>query len=121
MPGSIVFKPLEAKIKDSPESVDSLDPICKFKIGFHSGKTEAALPCEGNIVWHDYVKVDMNDESFATVKLKNKGILGKTIGEGKIDLEMVLANKRMVQWIDVFDKDEVTGQILVDVQYIPPT
>jgi len=123
MPGWIVFKPIEAKFTDNAENIDKVDPVCKFKIGHHSGSSVAARPIEGNVKWSDYVKVPRNhDETIASFKVKDKGMLGmgKVLGEGKIDLELVMANKRVTQWYDLYDKDEIAGQVLVDVEYCPP-
>jgi len=123
MPGTIIFKPIEAKFNDNPANIDKVDPFCKFKIGFHSGSSIAARPIEGNVKWSDYVTVPRkHDETYATFKVKDSGILGlgKTLGEGKVDLELVLANKKIVQWFDIYDKDEVSGQVLLEVEYWPP-
>jgi len=118
MPGSIVFKPVDIKFAKGHEPILNLDDTSfKFKIGGHS-----AGPLAPHAKWNDFVTVDRARENFASFKLQGNRFLGlgPVIGEGKVDLEMVMANKKLVYWFDILDKEEVIGQVLLDIEYYPP-
>merc|ERR1712243_159422 len=125
MPGNIVFRPIEVKfaVSEGGEGHAKRNPYCKFKIGRHTGRTSTATVSElGPIKWSENVIIERyKDEPFAKMKLKDRsGLIGTTIGEAKIDLEYVLANTKVVQWYNVYNKEVIVAEVLLDIEYAPP-
>ena len=125
MPGFIAFTPIEAKFATDKDPEAKIDPYCKFKIGWHSGKTNVSTLKEESLQakWADVVTLERNhDESFAKLKVKDKTALGfdGVIGQPKIDLELVMANKKIAQWYTIYNKDKPTGEVFMSVEYVPP-
>ena len=124
MPGTIIFKPREAKLDTSEENEHKLDPYCKFKVGWHTGKTSVTVD-EGKYArWSEVVCVERSrEERLAKMKLKDRNFLGfdGVIGEARIDLEVVVANKKVEQWYSIYDKkNKVTGEVYLEIEYCPP-
>ena len=123
MPGTIVFKPLEAKFNIAEDPKAKLEPYCKFKLGWHTAKTNHTVNHDMHVKWVDIIHLQRNhDETYAKLKVKDLGRLGDAslIGEAKIDLEVVVANKRVTQWYNLYHKDKLTGEILLDIEFCPP-
>ena len=123
MPGTIVFKPLEVKLNVTGDSKKPMEPYCKFKIGWHTAKSFHTRVHDMHARWNDILYVSRNhDETYAKLKIKDLGRLGDAavIGEAKIDMEVVVANKRVIQWYSIYHKEKMTGEVLLDIEYCPP-
>jgi len=101
--GTILFRPIEAKFNRDPELLDKLDPYCKFKIGWHTGKSSAAKGQGVNAHWSDTITLKVKGQEIATVKVKDKGgmSLGGKLGKGKIPLSTVFTTKKVTEWISL--------------------
>ena len=89
----------------------------------HRPKTNHTVNHNMHVRWIDIVHLSRNhDETHAKLKVKDLGRLGDAslIGEAKIDLEVVVANKRVTQWYSLYHKDKLTGEILLDIEFCPP-
>jgi len=123
MPGFIAFTPIEAKFTTEKDPEAKIDPYCKFKLGWHSAKTDVSKEEGLQAKWAEVVTLERkSDESYAKLKVKDKTALGLDglIGEAKIDLEVVMANKKVAQWYTIYNKDKPTGEVFMSVEYVPP-
>jgi len=65
--------------------------------------------------WNDALIVDRGYEPFCYLELKDKEkIHDMSLGSAKIDLDEISDNRQMSRWYDIYDKDEILGQILIE-------
>jgi len=122
--GTFVFRPLEGKFLKDKDPIGKMDCYCKFKIGFHSGKSSVAKSEGVNPTWSDVISLNRkHNEQFAKLKIKDKDrlTLNDKVGEVKIPLNEIAAKGRVQQWFNVYKKDQLVGEILLDVEYQPRT
>ena len=120
MPGTIIFRPLEAKLEKDKDALVKMDPYCKFKIGWHRGKTSAAKHAGTHPHWSEEVVLERkHDEEFAKLKVKDREKPGidDVIGETKIDLNSVASKGKVKEWYNLYSGKEVTGKILLEIKY----
>jgi Ca2+-dependent lipid-binding protein len=120
MPGTFVFHPIKAKLEDDKEGLVKMDPYCKFKIGWHHGKTSVASHAGKKPKWSDSVALDRShDEHFAKLKVKDRdrSSMDDILGETKIDLDDIAKKGKVQEWFKLYRKDKLMGQILLDIKY----
>jgi len=120
--GTFVFKPLEGKFNKDKDPIGKMDPYVKIKIGWHSGKSSVARSEGTHPTWNDVIPIEKkHHEEFAKLKIKDKDrlTLNDKIGEAKIPLAEVAAKGHVQQWFPVYKKDQITGEILLDITFQP--
>ena len=123
MPGFICFTPIEAKFTTEKDPEAKIDPYCKFKLGWQTAKTDVSKEEGLQAKWAEVVTLERKGaDSYAKLKVKDKTALGfdGLIGEAKIDVEFVVANKKVSQWYTIYNKDKPTGEVFMSVEYVPP-
>ncbi len=119
MPGTIIFKPLEANLHREKETVFQIDPYCKFTLGWHSAQSTVGKG-------HDHAKWDSqvslarkHNEYFAKLVVKDSDsfTLDELLGEAQIDLEPVLEKGKTSEWYQVVKHGKVMGEILLEMEY----
>lgn len=118
--GTIIFRPLEAKLVQPADAPQKIEPYVKIRLGWHSGKSSLATHTGENPTWTDNIVLERaHAEHFAKLKVKDKNrtILNDRVGQVKIPLEEVVAKGRVTQWYKLEKGDQVTGEILVDVEH----
>jgi len=117
--GSITFRPIEARFNHDKDLLGKMDPYCKFKIGFHRGKSAVAKGQGVTPVWNDAVTVKHKNQEFAKLKVKDHDKLrhDDTIGIAKIPLDQVLASGTVDQWVPVEKHGKVTGEVHIIMEY----
>jgi len=124
MPGTFIFKPLQANLLYNQDVLKNMDPYCKIKIGRHGVKSSIASNEGIHPHWEDTLVLERkNDESFFYIKLKDKDTLtpDDDIGQAKICLEPIEAKGRLIQWYSLYNNDRLAGEILLDISYDPNT
>jgi len=119
--GTFTFRPIEGKFLKDKDIIGKMDPYCKIKIGRHSGKSSVAKKEGTNPIWDDVITIEKkHNEQFAKLKVKDKDrfTLNDRIGEAKIPLADVLVGNYR-QWIPISKKSEVTGEILMEITFLP--
>lgn len=119
MPGTLIFRPIKGTF--NVEKDKTMEPYCKFKMGWRSGKSSAAEEEQGNEVeWNDVVQLDRkHNEEYAKIHIKdNQRFFRRGIGKAKISLERVLSDGKQTEWFDIEHKGEVVGEVLLDIEYI---
>jgi len=118
--GTVIFRPLEAKLVESTDATQKIEPYVKIRLGWHSGKSSLASHTGENPAWTDNIVLERtHGEEFAKLKVKDKNrtILNDRVGEVKINLEEAAAKGRVTQWYKLEKGGQVTGEILLDVEY----
>ena len=120
MPGTVIFRPLQAKLGKDEDALIKMDPYCKIKLGWHTAKTSAAKHSGLHPKWSEEVVLERkHDEEFAKLKIKDKERPGiqDLIGETKIDLNAVASQGKVRQWYNLYQDKKVTGEVLLEIQY----
>jgi len=120
MPGTIVFKPLEANIVSKDKDLlGKMDPYLSFHLGgLKRVKTEVAKSGGQHPIWNDAVTVEVSDQTSLTVDLKDKDMLiDDKIGSFEVDLREVQSQGRVRKWYPIFRKNEPAGELLMEATF----
>ena len=120
--GTITFRPIEGKFMKDKDMIGKMDPYCKFKIGWRSGKSSVAKSQGVNPTWAgDAVTLKVKKHEFAKLKIKDKDRLrpDDKIGTAEIPLAQIIQQGRMTEWIPVTKRGVVTGEVRVEMEYNP--
>jgi len=100
-----------------------MDPYCKFKIGFRTGKSSVAKNQGTHATWNDSIVLKVKHQEFAKLKVKDRDrlSLNDNLGSAKIPLAQVISQGKVTQWVPITKKDIVTGEVLVDMEFHPKT
>jgi Ca2+-dependent lipid-binding protein len=118
---TVTFRPLEAKFVQDKDLIGKMDPYCKFKIGWHSGKSSVAKSQGTHPVWGGEaitIKRKHNEE-FVKIKVKDSDTLtlDDRLGDVKLRLDDIAAKGKMTQWFPLEKRGKMTGEILLDIEY----
>ena len=119
MPGTLIFRPIKGTF--NVEKDKTIEPYCKFTMGWRSGKTAAAEDDQGNEVeWNSVIQLARkHNEEYAKIKVKdNQRFFRKGIGQAIISLDRVISYGKQTEWFDITHKDKVVGEVLLDIEYI---
>ena len=121
--GTVTFRPVEVKLNKDKDLASKMDPYCKFKIGFHSGKSSVASGQGMNPHWDEAIalKTKNNDYAKIIVKDKDRVAFNERIGFAKIQLESLYQMGRSSQWVPLTKGNDLAGEILVEMEYLPKT
>ena len=121
--GTITFRPLEARFNHDKDLIGKMDPYCKFKLGFHRGKSSVAKSQGKNPVWNDVITLKSKGQEFAKVKCKDRDrlSLNDRLGKAQIPLMQIYNTGKSSQWYPLHKGDKITGEILVEISYTPNT
>jgi len=120
--GTITFRPIEGKFYHDNDIIGKMDPYCKFKIGWRSGKSSVAKSQGTHPIWSgDAITIKVKDQQFAKLKVKDsdKLRLDNRLGVAQIPLALVIQRGKVTQWIPVAKKGITTGEILVEMYFTP--
>lgn len=124
MPGTIIFRPIQANFNSDRTLSNKLCPYCEFKLGWRSIRSSVANDEDCSAEWKEEIVLKKNNkENFAQLKIKDKekdkfwsnGILG----EAKINLEPVVCRGKVLGWYNFYRKNKLTGEVLLEVEYVP--
>jgi len=115
MPGSIIFKPIEAHLTHDTELITKMDPYCVFMVGNKSFNSEVSKKGGKHPQWTDAVTVPIANESNINVSLKDRDHITKDdlIGSFTIDLQEIESKKRISKWYPLLYKEKPAGEILL--------
>lgn len=118
MPGTIILKPLEAKITTDSPSYCNADSYCVATIGKSIAKSSMSRNTGKYPCWDDAMTVRTSDEPVCLLEVKDKEVKADdVIGIAQIDLKEVTERGKMTKWYELFNNDNSMGQILVEIAY----
>lgn len=120
--GTFTFRPIQGKFLHDKDLIGKMDPYCKIKIGWHSGKSSVAKHQGTHPTWSDAIVLNRkHGEQFARLKVKDRDRLrvDDRLGQVKINLDDIVARGKVAQWFTLHKGDKVTGEILVEIEYHP--
>ena len=122
MSATLICKPIQIHFKFEDEDLKDLKPFCKLKIG-RSSVESSRTKCDGiQAEWAEPLKLAIKpDEDTAKLSVKHdRRGRDKKLGKVKIDLVKLQSSKKMTQWFHLTNRSgDVTGEILVELEYVP--
>ena len=118
--GTVIFRPLEAKIIQEEGSAHQIMPYVKIRLGWHSGKSSVANTEGTNPKWIDNIVLERaHSEGFAKLKIKdqNRSILNDRIGEVRLNMDELCNKRRITEWFKIHKGDKEVGEIHLDMEY----
>jgi len=116
MPGTIIFKPIEANITSKDKDIlGKMDPYCLFHVGHHRVKGQVCKSGGNHPVWNDEITVDATNQTTCTVDVKDKDMLiDEKLGTFEVDLREIEAKGQVRKWYPLFHKNKPTGEVLLE-------
>jgi hypothetical protein len=115
MPGTVIFKPIQANLTHNTEWVGKMDPYCLYRLGDQEIKGQVCKKGGKEPHWEDAVTIPLTDQTICVVDLKDKDILiDDKIGTFEIDLHEVESQGRLKKWYPIFYKEKPAGEILME-------
>jgi len=121
MPGTLIVRPLSAKLTRDTELFGKMDPYCKIILGNQKVQGQVCKNGGKHPHWDDTLVLRRSHESTCHIELKEKDWLlpDGTIGVCDINLDEVEANKRVLKWYNVSYETHPVGQVLIEVTFEP--
>ena len=98
--GSLIVRPVSAKLTYSTEYFGSMDPYCKVTIGQSMQKTRTANNMGKKPSWTDTLSFNIRGDTQMHIALFDKDVMSKDdyICETSIDLNQIFAKKTSADW-----------------------
>jgi len=121
MPGTFVFKPIEANLTHDTDLIGKMNPYCAFNVGNVRIKSQICNKGGKHPHWNDCVTVPSTGEPTAVVDLMDKDKITRddTIGTFTIDLQEVQNRGSISKWYPLFYKNRPAGEILMEASFQP--
>jgi len=116
MPGTIVFKPIEANLTHNTDFIKKMNPYCAFIVGSKRINSQISKHGGKHPHWNDTVSVPYTNESKIMVELMDKDRITKDdhIGSFMIDLPEIEAQGQSSRWYPLYYKNKPAGEILLE-------
>ena len=120
MPANYVFLPIEGNFKEDINLPNAVDRYCIFILGNHRIQTSFCEPRRHRPHWNDIVNIETpigEEPEFCYVEVREKSPGGpdELVGFAEIPLKDIQKQGRITKWFDVKHKNELAGQILVEI------
>jgi len=121
MPGSIVFKPIQAKLIRDKDVVSKMDPYCMFTIGDQHLKSETAQHGGGHPHWKDSILMPLSlEQSTCFIEIKDDKFLSPkdNVGSCELDLKELQMEGTVRKWYELYHDENLTGELLMESTYM---
>jgi Ca2+-dependent lipid-binding protein len=119
MPGTIIFKPIEANLTHETSHIVEMDPYCTITIGNQVGKGGVCEKGGKNPHWNDLITLAVTQESKCLVELFDQSVIfpDQSIGRFEIDLKDVESKGKLIKWYTLFYDTKPAGSVLMETSY----
>jgi len=121
MPGTFVFRPIEANLTHDTDYLGKMDPYCAYMVNNKRIKGQVCKSGGQHPIWNEATTVPMEiDQPACVVELMDKDtFIDDSIGTFVVDLTEVQNYGTISKWYPVFHKNKPAGQILFEATYQP--
>ena len=121
MSGTIVIKPIEAKLSRDTDTFGKMDPYCQIVIGTTKHKGEVCESGGKNPRWKDTITIKRNFEPVFYIELFDKDTLSADdiIGVTQVDINSLSSGHSAAKWYPLFFQKKPAGEILLELTYTP--
>jgi len=119
MPGSIIFKPIEANLARDTDFITKMNPYCVFIVDKKRINSKVCKHGGKNPRWNDVVTVPFPSESKIQVEVMDKDMITKDdqIGSFEIDVSELRAKGKTGEWYPLFYKNKSAGKLLLEASF----
>jgi len=120
MPGSFVFRPVEANLTHNTDFLKKMDPYCTFIINNRRINGEVCRKGGKNPHWTEPVTVPATTKQqkmIVEVMDKDRITSDDQIGSFVVDLQEIKSMGQVNKWYPIFYKNKPAGQILMQSSY----
>jgi len=119
MPGTIIFRPIEANLTHNTDFIKKMNPYCAFIVGNKRINSQICKHGGKHPQWNDAVTVPFTNESKVMVELMDKDKLTKDdhIGSFMIDLQAIETQGNSSKWYPLSYKNKPAGEILIEASF----
>jgi len=116
MPGSIVFRPIEANLTHNTELIGKMDPYVQFNLGNHKVRTNVCRKGGKHPMWDDSVTLPVSNEfQTCTISIRDKDLLkDDNIGVLDLNLGEIESQGSVKKWFPIFHKGKPAGEFLME-------
>jgi len=119
MLGTLLLKPLEAKIHEEREETANLESYCVVTVANTHVESKPSKNGGKYPIWEDAVTIRPGQDLNCTIQLLYKGLNAPNnlVGSAQINLQDVEQHGKTSKWYELTANGNVTGQILVEMAY----
>jgi len=119
MPGTFVFRPIEANLTHNTEWIGRMDPYCAFIVGNKRINSQICKKGGKHPHWNDSITIPVANESKLMVELMDKDKITHDdhIGSFMIDLQEIEAQGTISRWYPLYHKNKPAGEILLEAAF----
>eukprot|EP00825_Cyclidium_porcatum_P035178 TRINITY_DN368_c0_g1_i3.p1 TRINITY_DN368_c0_g1~~TRINITY_DN368_c0_g1_i3.p1 ORF type:complete len:272 (+),score=33.34 TRINITY_DN368_c0_g1_i3:98-913(+) len=119
MSGTLVIKPLSAKLTRDTETFGTMDPYCQITFGSQKFKTAVAHNAGKTPSWNDTFTVRRANEDQIAIDILEHDTFSKDdyIAQGNFPLQNIFLKGSSSEWINLNYKGKPAGQILIGFQF----
>jgi len=116
MPGTFVFRPIEANLTHNTDLIGKMNPYCSFLIGNERIKGQICKKGGKRPHWNDEITFPATNQSLAMLQLMDKDKIthDDNIGTCMIDLQEVQSRGQVSKWYPLTYKNKPAGEILME-------
>jgi len=116
MPGTIVFKPIEANFSHEGHRITHIQPVCSITLG--NQKQEGGLSQKEagtHAKWNDSIVLNKTDDC-CLVELKEKDCLipNDTLGSFMVNLKDLDSQGKISKWFTIMHQGDSVGEMLLE-------
>ncbi len=117
MPGTLIFKPIEAKLTHNTDLFTKMNPYCAFTIGGKRIKGQVCKKGGKAPHWNDTVTIPIIEESNILIEVMDKDKITKDdhIGSFELNLQEIESLGQMKRWFPLVYKKKPAGEIQMEV------
>ena len=119
MPGTFVFKPIEANLTHNTEWLGKMDPYCAFIVGDQRLNSGVCKKGGKHPHWNDTITIPGSSQSRLTLEVKDNDALTKDdeIGSCMVDLQEIEMQGKVSKWYPLYHKNKQAGEILLQASF----
>jgi len=119
MPGTIIFKPIQANLTHNTSHIVEMDPYCQITLGSKQVKGEACHRGGKSPHWNDCITLQTIEEPKCLIEIKDKGTLmsDSDIGSCEIDLKEIEKQGQVLRWYTLQFNEKPAGEILLEATF----
>jgi len=120
--GTLIIKPLTAKLTRNTETFSRMDPFVRIALGSNIQQTHTHIEGGTNPCWNEQVSFKRMNEDVIIFEVWDNDFTNPDdlVGTGEVAVSTVFnQNCRFNDWINLRYKNTQAGQLLVDIQFIP--
>ena len=120
MPGTFVFRPIEANLSHSTNWFGKMNPYCVFLLDNNHINSQVCENGGRNPHWSDTITIQTQNKSNLLMEVKDKGVLASddSIGFCLIDLNEIESQGQVSKWYPLYYKKKHAGDILLRTDFL---